>query len=255
MRDHRHYLFYADTNKTDHLSLDREETHHAVTVLRLEPGDLFLATNGCGTVFECRCTAVLKNRVTGTIIAQTSRPRHGCSLHFMIGIPEKAAFEAILYNLSALGVTRITPVICKHCQHAWWQRSWTNVSARFHGKIISAIKQALYPWLPQLDDPVPFHKACALIRGFCLVADPGGTPFSSLVPTLAEQQPPFTAVVGPPGGLATEELSDLKARGASPVTIAPTRLSTELAATVAAGQLLGAWLMGSNSRPSPGAAA
>jgi 16S rRNA (uracil1498-N3)-methyltransferase len=255
MRDHRHFLFYSDTVETNLISLEREEAHHAVTVLRLEPGDPFLATNGRGTIFECRCSLARKNSVTGTIIARTNRPRHGCSLHFMVGMPEKAAFETVVYNLSVMGVTRITPLVCRHCQQAWWQRSWANTTIRVHGKMIAAIKQALYPWLPHLDNPVPFHKACSMIRGFCIVADPGGTSISTLVSTLGEQQQPFTIIVGPPGGLANEEISDLKARGAVAVAIAPTRLSTELAATVVAGQIFGAWLMGSDSRPSPGAAA
>jgi 16S rRNA (uracil1498-N3)-methyltransferase len=255
MRDHRHFLFFSDSIEDNRLFLDPAESHHAVSVLRLETGSMFFATNGRGALFECRCESISKKGVSAAILARLSRPRHGCSLHCLVGIPERGAFESLLVNCAALGVTRITPVIFKHCQTPWWNRSWEALEARFFAKMITAIKQAQYPWLPHLDAPMSPDRAFEKIKGFCLVADPDGVPFAGVIPTLQEQIPPFFAIIGPPGGLTGEETADIKARGSLFASIAPTRLTTELAAVVLAGEVIGTYLTSRMPSPSHGAAA
>jgi 16S rRNA (uracil1498-N3)-methyltransferase len=255
MRDHRHFLFFSDTIEENRLSLDQAESHHAVSVLRLEAGSLFIATDGRGALFECRCESISKNGVSAAILARLSRPRHGCSLHCLVGIPERGAFESLLVHCAALGVTRITPVVFRHCQTPWWDHAWEKLEERFLAKIITAIKQAQYPWLPHLDVPMSTDRAFEKIKGFCLVADPDGVPFAGIIPALQERIPPFFAVIGPPGGLTDEETADIKTRGSLFTSIAPTRLTTELAAVVLAGDVIGAYLTSRMPPPSRGAAA
>jgi 16S rRNA (uracil1498-N3)-methyltransferase len=255
MRDHRHFLFYSDTIDAHTLTLDTAESRHAVSVLRLSLGDRFIATDGCGSLFECRCDSVAKAAVTGTILTQSSRVRHPCLLHLLVGVPCRNAFETLLVSCAALGIMRITPVIFKNCQENWWKSSWTRQESRFLGKMIASIKQARYPWLPQLDTPVPVEKALGMAGDFCIVADPDGVPFTRVIEMLKARIPPFVAVIGPPGGLSDRESAAFKARGALSVAIAPTRLTTELASVVFAAEILGACLSGSRPPPSPEAAA
>ena len=255
MRNHRHFFFFSDTIEGNRLFLDQAESHHAVSVLRLVAGSLFIATDGHGAILECRCESISKNGISATILTRHSRPRHGCPLHCLVGIPERGAFETLLVHCSALGVTRITPIVFKHCQTPWWERAWETLEERFLAKMITAIKQAQYPWLPHLDTPMSPNRAFENIKGFCLVADPTGIPFANVIPTLQEQVPPFSAIIGPPGGFTEEETTDIKARGSLFASIAPTRLTTELAAVVLAGAVIGAYLTWRTPSPSPGAAA
>ena len=262
MRDYRHFLFFAEYVGPDRLTLDAAETHHCVTVLRLAQGDPFVATDGMGTIYECTFNEVIKNELNGHIISRTLLPRLSGSLHMMVGLPERAPFEALLADLTALGVARITPLVCKYCQQPWWAGHWEKLAARFRSKMVASLKQARYPYLPQLDAPISFQKALATsaMSGFCVVADPHGVPISGAFEVLRCRQEAIVGIVGPPGGLAPEETAALKALGVIAVSLVPTRLTTELAAVVLCSQILGSALVaqqGKGGAPtsSPGAAA
>ncbi|MGA2506208.1 MAG: RsmE family RNA methyltransferase [Chitinispirillaceae bacterium] len=253
MRDYRHFLFFTERIEPDRLYLDPAETRHAVAVLRRAKGDPFLATDGHGTIYECRVESVVKKQLAGLIIGRTEAPRHSCSLHMLIGLPERAAFERLITDLTALGVERITPLVCRHCQGGWWERDadGERLSERFRSKMVVALKQSLYPYLPRLDPPLRFDDIASIISGTCMVADPGGVPVAEALAMGA----PYACLVGPPGGFAPEEQAAFKAIGATSVQLAPTRLTTELAAVVACSQILGARQTGSPISPFPGSAA
>ena len=162
----------------------------------------------------------------------------------LVGLPDRAAFETLIGDLTALGVSRITPLVCRYCQVGWWERSAGSgkLSDRFRSKMLAALKQSLYPHLPRLDPPLPFESISSAFSGNCLVADPapGLQHFSEALDAMRNQSPSFTCLVGPPGGLAPEESAVLKTLGAVFVKLAPTRLTTELAAAVLAGGIIGA---------------
>lgn len=235
MRDYRHFLFFTEHIESDRLYLDAAETRHAVAVLRRAKGDPFIATDGHGIIYECRIESIARQRCTGLIISRTVVPRYPCSLHMLVGLPDRAAFETCIGDLTALGVARITPLVCRYCQPGWWERSAgaEKLSERFRNKMIAALKQSLYPHLPRLDPPLPFEAIGSAFSGSCLVADPAGKTLFSEV-----QDTPQTCLVGPPGGLAPEESAILKTLGAVFVKLAPTRLTTELAAAVLAGVII-----------------
>jgi RsmE family RNA methyltransferase len=255
MRDHHHFLFFSETIEDNRLFLDLAESHHAVSVLRLEAGSPFIATDGHGALFECRCESISRKGVCAAILTRHCRPRHGCPLHCLVGIPERSAFESLLVHCAALGVKRITPVVFRHCQKPWWDRGWETLEKRLYAKMITAIKQAQYPWLPHLDSPMSPTRAFEKVKGFCLVADPTGIPFANIIPSLQEQIPPFFAIIGPPGGLADDETAGIRARGSLFTSIAPTRLTTDLATVMLAGGIIGAYLTSRMPSPSPEAAA
>jgi len=240
MRDYRHFLFFTERVESDRLYLDPAETRHAVAVLRRAKGDPLLATDGQGTVYECRVESIVKKQLTGLIVGRTVVPRHSCSLHMLVGLPERAAFEKLITDLTALGVERITPLVCRHCQGGWWERDadGERLSERFRGKMVVALKQSLYPYLPRLDPPLLFENIGSAISGSFLVADPEGAPVAEAL----NMHPPaagYACFVGPPGGFAPEEQTSLKALGATSLRLAPTRLTTELAAVVACSEIIG----------------
>jgi 16S rRNA (uracil1498-N3)-methyltransferase len=239
MRDYRHFLFFTERIETDRLYLDTAETRHAAAVLRCGPGDPFIATDGRGTVYECRVESIVKKQIAGLIMERSTVPRHPCSLHMFVGVPERAAFETLITDLTALGAERITPLVCGHCQKGWWERTADGelLSGRFRKKMIAALKQSLYPYLPRLDPPLLFASIGSLVSGGCIAADPAGVPLSAALDSLHQ---PITCFVGPPGGFTSEESAALKALGAMAVRLAPTRLTTELAAVILAAGIMGA---------------
>ena len=242
MRDHHHFLFFADRISGDLLELDRRETRHAVSVLRTFPSDPFMATDGAGTVFECIFEATSDHRLSGKIISRTIVSRHPCSIQILIGLPERDAFERLISDLTALGIEQITPLVSACCQKPWWEKGWENLSERFRGKMVSAMKQSRYPWLPQLDPPLPFGDFRPLASQPLLVADKEGMPISAALGEIRNPDAAFACIIGPPGGFSPEETAAFSVHRGLPVKIAASRLTSELASVVLASQIIGAKL-------------
>jgi 16S rRNA (uracil1498-N3)-methyltransferase len=256
MSGHINFLFYTERVEADRLYLETAETRHAAAVLRREAGDPFLATDGSGTVFECRVESIDSKHSAGLIIDRKTMPRHACRLHVLVGVPERPAFEALMTDLTALGVERITPMVCRHCQGKWWERGAESerLSERLRKKMIASMKQSLYPYLPRLDPPLPFERIGAVMSGTCIVADREGVPFSEVLKAQSRTEV-FSCLIGPPGGFAPEEQAELKVLGAVGVQIAPHRLTTQLAAVVLCGQIIGMQHSGTAPATFPGPAA
>ena len=243
MRDHHHFLFLAGLIEADSIVLDAEEARHAVAVLRYAPGDQLRATDGSGMIYECRVDAVGKERLSAAILDRTAVQRHACPLHLYIGLPERDAFEALVRDLAALGVERITPLAAAHCQRPWWEAWSAKHEARLHGKMVVGMKQSCYPFLPRLDPPIPFGDSLNALSGTTLLADADGRSFSSIIDAVNHSAAgTVSCIAGPPGGFSPEETAALKEKGAVPVRIAAARLTTELAAVVMVSELLGVTL-------------
>ena len=200
-----------------------------------------MATDGNGTVYTCALESFTKKGLTGFITGRTVQPRLPFDLRLLVGLPERAAFESLLVDLTALGVRRITPAVCKHCQQPWWVRDWEKFSERHLSKMSAGMKQSLYPYLPLLDPPTALDLAWSTISGQGIVADADGIPFSEALTLLPRTSASFSALIGPPGGLSPEELLALEKQGALAVKISETRLTTELASVVVSGLLIGTY--------------
>jgi 16S rRNA (uracil1498-N3)-methyltransferase len=232
MEKHEHSLFFVDAAEEGSVCFSREELRHALLALRMDARAPLKCTDGNGAIFSCVQTAETavsgKARIVETLSAL--RPQPQCAV--FIGLPDRDAFEESLTNLAALGVDRIIPMVCRFCQHAWWDR-WDKYADRLRRKMIAGIKQSLNPWLPQLTQPQSFAQATGAMSDFqaCLVADSTGMPLRQAVMPLAGARQ-VACFVGPPGGFSPEELSILQTRASALVRIGPYRLRTELAAVV-----------------------
>lgn len=236
MRDFNHFLFYSDQISENSIILDRTETNHAVKVLRLREKDHFNVTNGKGTVFTCALDNISANTAYGTIVNSESHKRHANRLHLNIGIPDRDALETALVDCTALGIERISPVICEYCQDWWWDKSWSKYSERLRNKMIAAMKQSLYPFLPIIDEPVKLELAVENISGLKIVADPHGKSLRSI--PINNKDRPVACFIGPPGGYSEKEMSTFASNDCHLVNIAPTRLRTELASVVICAQIM-----------------
>jgi 16S rRNA (uracil1498-N3)-methyltransferase len=236
MKTSEHYLFYASTPPSDGvLCLDPVESHHALNVLRLQTNDTIQVTNGNGSMYDC----LIKGIDSKKLYAQISGSRfckRPYSIHLMIGLPDKDAFETVITECTALGVSRITPLIASHCQKPWWKHSWEKHKERFTLKMTVSMKQSLFPWLPTLDEPLSVKESLSLCRVPILVADPDGDPIISVCQNIPCSE--IICYIGPPGGFSTDELEILIKSNAMKATIGVPRFRTELASVVLCAQLI-----------------
>jgi 16S rRNA (uracil1498-N3)-methyltransferase len=169
------------------------------------------------------------------IINTITIPKLIPELTLLVGIPDKEHFETILEHAAALGVSRIIPLIMDHCRKPWWE-SWDKQRERFASKMIVSMKQCLYPYIPQLGAPTSLDKIIDACESPIIVADQHG---KSLCDDNLSIHQKLTCLVGPPGGVSANELKLLEPYNPSLIRIAPTRLRTELAATVICSRIMG----------------
>ncbi len=231
-----HFLFYSRQIDKNKVLLDKYEKHHAVSVLRAAPGDEICVTDGSGSIYGCTVDSVAKDKMSCLIKQQDKTVRTSPCITAAVGLPERAAFEEILQSLTALGVRTIVPLITDHCRKPWWEK-WQKCINRFDDKMVVAMKQCLYPYLPDLKSPVLFRDFIAgAAASKLLVADQYGV---SIKDSLLKTSESIHCLIGPPGGFAEQENEVLQNRGIVKVKLASNRLRTELAAVVFCSQVIG----------------
>jgi 16S rRNA (uracil1498-N3)-methyltransferase len=239
MNKSEHFLFYAPDLVPKTVILDETESRHVASVLRIRPGDTLQLTDGKGGIATGVYRSEEHRRLTVSIVSRSHKQRPEPARHLYAGLPDRDAFETILINAAALGVSRIVPLTTAYSQKPWWN-NWEKLSARFHLKMIAACKQSHNPYLPELLPPTPHSDTLQQSEStFVLVADLSGKPLRDI---LLPATGTITCFVGPPGGFSGKELQLLTDRSATAVRIAPGRLRTELASTILCGQLTGALL-------------
>jgi len=226
MREFDHFLFYAVKASNNTVILDENDTRHAVKVLRLVHGDTFQVSCGDGIIHVCKLDVIQNSCASGIIIHSIPTDKITPEFNFFIGIPDKDAFESIVTDLTALGVNSITPLISSQCQKNWWENKWGKHDERLRGKMIAAMKQSLYPYLPVLNKPRILDQTC-FINGLCITADYDGSSGITLDPSIST----INCFIGPPGGFSTDECDLFRQNGFSFLRLGQTRLRTELAAT------------------------
>jgi len=232
-----HFHFFADNLSADSAELDPLEANHAVSVLRLKPGDRITLTDGIGHLAEGVVESPSKRRVTVHIEKRMTLHRPHPDIRLCAGLPERDAFERILLDATALGVWRIVPVIAQYCQRKWWENGWEKHAERLRQKMITALKQSHTGYLPVVEKPRTCEEIVTSASGTLLVADSNGDALVTLAPIDANS--PITCIVGPPGGLSPEETSLFEQSGFHLVRLASGRLRTELAATTFCAQITG----------------
>ncbi len=228
-----HSLFFVSIVSRGRALLTKEEYRHARLVLRMGENAFIHGTDGRGNIYKCRLSERSDENGGIDIIETFPQKAPKSAVRFFIGLPDRGAFEEAVVGLSAVGASSILPLICDYCQKPWWN-PWDKHIERLRRKMISGIKQAHNPWLPELGQPQRLSEAIQTAReknATCLVADAGGETISSVLSgnTTPEQ---IFCFIGPPGGFSPEEKSLFDVEGYTKMTLGRYRLRTELAAIV-----------------------
>lgn len=210
------------------LILDDNESHHALRVLRLRPGDRVRLGDGAGRTAEANVLATgrcLRLQVDAVAMAQPERCR---SLTIAVSPPKGDRWTDLVRGLTELGVGRIQPLRC-----ARGEREPASLD-RARRVAQEALKQSRRAWMPQLGPAVSIADLAAG-GGRVIVCDPAGGPPAPGTPS------PTTLVIGPEGGLTADEVDQLGAAGAGRVRLAGPVLRIETAALAAAAVWASAW--------------
>ncbi|SFF39685.1 16S rRNA m(3)U-1498 methyltransferase [Fontimonas thermophila] len=223
------------------LALPESAFRHLVQVLRMRQGDAFIAFDGRGGEYEAVLVEVSKRAATAQVRAHRAIERESpLDLALAQCICKGERMDYSLQKAVELGVRRIVPLVSGRSVVRLDEERWARKLAHWRGVIVAACEQSGRTRLPHLE-PVQLlaqwldeNRAC----GERLMLDPQGR---YGLRALARPNGPVTLLVGPEGGLGSDELAHARRSGFLGIRIGPRVLRTETAGVAALAALQALW--------------
>jgi 16S rRNA (uracil1498-N3)-methyltransferase len=211
------------------LTLDENEAHHIVRVLRMEGGDEVELFVGHGGLAEGRIASVERARVTVEVETPRRLPfdlKYRVTLAVAMSKAHRQSY--LVEKCTELGVAALWPVLS--------ERSVTRPAEaavdKWSRRAIEAAKQSLRAWVPRVESPLSLAEAVARHGDFqcCVVAAPSSVDSCSKTLEALPVDASVLALIGPEGGWTPAELQSFTSVSIRPVALSPTVLRTETAA-------------------------
>lgn len=223
------HIFYTPELSERQYTLDETESKHCVRVLRLEQGDQITLVDGRGGYFTAEITDPNPKRCSVKIIrSELNFGLRKFQVHVAIA-PTKniERIEWFLEKATEIGLDRVTPLLCRYSERKEIKPE------RLEKVMVSAMKQSLKAYLPQLDELTKFKD---------LISEPfDGQKFIAhceeqhrdLLKDLVIPNQNYLILIGPEGDFSSEEIEMALDAGFRPVSLGDSRLRTETAGLVA----------------------
>lgn len=218
------HLFYTPKISAHTHVLDEQESKHAIRVLRLKRGDEVILIDGHGGWYKAR---IEEDHHKACLLSITSKKENFKPLPYNLHIaisPTKNMdrFEWFLEKATEIGISRITPLICTRSER-------TKVKMdRLDRILVSAMKQSLKAYKPELSDPVKMENFINQSHnGTLAIAHCHAHERLSVRDLDSSDQ--YTILIGPEGDFTNEELQAALGAGYKPLHLGASRLRTETA--------------------------
>lgn len=250
------------------VKLSAEETRHLRSVLRLKPGNEIYLFDGDGHEFQGQVQTIARAATEVNVIKQVeAAPESGVNLTLAIALLKGEKFDLVIQKATELGVTRIIPVITSRADvRIKSDDEAERKTTRWQRIVLEATKQCGRACLMIIEMPLMFsdlihaakqentsnstasgsvgatnasEDACAPVAlpNFDLrlmFAEREGASLTEALGDSQNQPKTVTALVGPEGGWADDEIDEAGAAGWKIVTLGGRILRAETAAIVIA---------------------
>lgn len=229
-RVHRHYLVVSG-----------EDVRHLVRVLRLGPGDRFLACSGSQEMIA-EIERVDRGEVRARIVSRRpSLADPPVTVTLVQGLPKGEKMDLIIQKCTEIGVGRIIPVITERCVVRWDAVKAGARRTRWEKIAREAAEQCGRGSAPRVGEVTGLREALEQVAAsdLCLLAWEGERG-SGLKETLRKNPAAreVALLVGPEGGFGPGEVEMAFRAGFQPVSLGPRVLRTETAGPAALAMIL-----------------
>ncbi|MBR9831606.1 16S rRNA (uracil(1498)-N(3))-methyltransferase [bacterium] len=226
-------LFYSTSVHSEIITLDENDSKHAIRVLRLNENDKIDIIDGVGTLYHCAILDAHPKRCTLRVLESKKDENPYGMLHIAVA-PTKNnnRYEWFIEKATEIGIGSITPIVTENSERRVIKHD------RMEKILIAAMKQSLKLYLPELKEVQPFKSAInqfpesnRLIAHCAFDLDK-----NKLIESIDTTLPTYL-MIGPEGDFSAKEIEIAKMNGFKPVSLGKSRLRTETAAVVACAQL------------------
>ena len=223
------HIFYTPDISGNTYTLDETESKHCVRVLRLEKGDEITLVDGRGGFFTAEIADPNPKRCLVTVTQ--SEVNFGLrNFQVQVAIAPTKNIERIewfLEKATEIGINRVIPILCRHSERKEIKHD------RLEKVMISAMKQSLKAYLPQLDNLTKFSDFVRQpFEGQKFIAH-CEEQHRELLKNAVIPGENYLILIGPEGDFSLEEIEIAINAGFVPVSLGDSRLRTETAGMVA----------------------
>ena len=209
--------------------LDEETRRHAITVLRMQPQESIMLTDGLGVSAIATIDKADKKSLLVSIVKVEHHPAPERKIMLGVSLLKNGArFEWMLEKVTEIGITEIFPILSERTERQHFRQE------RFQQIIVSASLQSGRFHFPVLNAPIKFSSLfdiqlpAARFIAHCMEGQKH---------KLLGQHEDSIVLVGPEGDFTEAELDLAIQHSFVPVSLGDTRLRSETAGVVAATML------------------
>ena len=227
------HRFYAEPDQIRDglVELSRDDTRHALTVLRLKPGQhVEMIMNGLRS--DAEIVSAGTDGVSVRILSDLPSTEPSLSVTLYQGLPKADRMDLIVQKSTELGVARIIPVLMERCVVRPDPKDTERKTERWRKIAREAGKQSGRCVIPEIASPVPISRLTALP----ILPEVNIVPWeesSGYGPLAFQKDHPVLSslgiLIGPEGGIDKKEIALLQSAGFIPITLGKRILRTETA--------------------------
>jgi 16S rRNA (uracil1498-N3)-methyltransferase len=228
------HLFYTPelTPSTSTFTLSEEESKHCIRVLRLAVGSSIVLIDGRGGWYKAEIIDDNAKRCSVQIVdVKIEHEKRSHYLHIAIA-PTKNMdrLEWFVEKATEIGIDEISILECKNSERT------VVKNERLQKVVVSAIKQSLKAYLPQVNELQNFKKFISTIadfKGHKYIAHCYTNDNKKHLNELYQKAQPVLILIGPEGDFTLEEVKMAEDSGFKQISLGNSRLRTETAALYA----------------------
>ena len=233
-------LFFVDNLPTkvgQSYEFNNEDANHAIRVLRMAAGDVFMLADGTGAWSQVKAFAIKKKSMEVEVIATGFQEALATTITVVQALPKSDRAKEAIELLTEAGVDRIVP----------WSaaRSIGKVSDKFSVTAREASKQSRRLRIPEVTDIATTEQICEAIKLSDLAIAFHESSDVKLSDCISSHNVAhLLIIIGPEGGITSTELEAFKEAGAKVALMGrPILRSTHagIAAVAAVSALLKVW--------------
>lgn len=233
-----HFFVSADKISDNSVIIDGGDFNHIRNVLRMKPGEKFIANDGNGASYCCSIREFMGDSVIADIEkGQLESAELPVRLVLFQGLPKADKMELIIQKSVELGAAEVVPVEMTRCVVKLDEKKKKSKLARWQSISESAAKQSGRTVIPEVKNVISFGEALKYADSLDLLLVPYecADSLKMLRKKIDEIKPGMSVgiFIGPEGGYEEKEIEEAKKHGGEIVSLGKRILRTETAAIAA----------------------
>ncbi len=232
------HRFHLRPENWDNATLDAEEAHHCLNVLRLKEGDRVTAFDGAGREAQGTIASASGSKVTLKLGPASKSPPPPCEITLAQAVPKGKNMDLIVQKAVELGAAHIVPILSDRTVVQLEADETTKKREKWQSVALEACKQCGQNRMPEVAQPLSPKDFLERLdkNSLLLIASlqPDARPLKTVLEGYKSQNGSLpkrvTVFVGPEGDFTPAEIALAKSHGCQPITLGPIILRTETAA-------------------------